>query len=95
MEEFITNLKRRIEDSPQPVKRIYREQLISVYTTSPQIHQFHEIKNSLYRTTNTSYSPAPCPIDDVNIKGIWNKTLNGEQFILHDSKHPIFRTLVF
>ena len=93
MEEFITNLKRRIEDSPQPVKIIYREQLISLYTMSPQIHQFHEIKNSLYRATNTSYSLAPCTIDDVNIKGIWNKTLNDEQFILHNSKHPIFGTL--
>ena len=34
VEEFRTNVKRRIEDSPQPVKRIYREQLISLYTTS-------------------------------------------------------------
>ena len=34
-EEFRTNLKRRIEDSSQPVKRIYREQLISLYTMSP------------------------------------------------------------
>ena len=95
--EFKTNLERRIEDSPQPVKRIHREQLISLYTTSPQITPFtlvcHEIKNSLYKTRNTSYPPAPCTIDDVNIEGIWNKNLNGEQFILHNSKHPIFRTL--
>ena len=48
MEEFRTNLKRRIQDSPQPVKRIYRKQLIPLYTTSPQItlftSMFHEIK---------------------------------------------------
>ena len=93
VEEFKTNLKRRIEDSPQPVKRIYREQLISLYTTSPQITPYtlmcHEIKNSLYKTRNTSYLPAPCTMDDVNIEGIWSKTLNGEQFILHNSKHSI------
>ncbi|CAF4481841.1 unnamed protein product, partial [Rotaria magnacalcarata] len=34
VEEFRMNLKRRIEDSPQPVKKIYREQIISLYTTS-------------------------------------------------------------
>ena len=34
VEEFRTNLKRGIEDSPQPVKRIYREQLISLCTTN-------------------------------------------------------------
>ena len=54
---------------------------------------FHEIKNLLYQTRNTSYPPAPCIIDDVNIEGIWNKTLNGEEFILHNSKHPIFGKL--
>ena len=43
VEELRTNLKRRIEDSPQPVKRIYREQLISLYTTSPEITSvFHK-----------------------------------------------------
>ena len=47
VEEFKTNLKRRIEDSPQPVKRIYREQLISLSATSSQITpMFHEIKSS-------------------------------------------------
>ena len=71
VKEFRTNLKRCIEDSPQSVKRIDREQLISLYTTSPQFTlMFHEIKNSLYKTRNTSYSPAPCTIDDVNIEGI-------------------------
>ena len=71
VEDFKTNLKRRIEDSPQPVKRIYREQLISLYTTSPKITpMLHEIKNSLYKTRNTIYPPAPCTIDDVNIEGI-------------------------
>ena len=75
VEEFKTNLKRRIEDAPQPVKRIYREQQrISLYTTSPQITPFtlicHEIKNSLYKTRNTSYPSTPCTINDVNIEGI-------------------------
>ena len=94
VEEFRTKLKRRSEDSPQPVKRIYREHLISLYTMSPQITpMFHEIKNSLYKTRNTSYPPAPCTIDDANIEGIWSKTSNGEQFILHNSIHPIFGTL--
>ena len=97
VEEFRTNLKQPIEDSSQPVKRIYREQLISLYTTSPQstpfTPMFYEIKDSLYKTRNTSYLPAPCKIDDVNIEGIWTNTLNSEQFILHNSIHPIFRTL--
>ena len=58
---------------------------------SPQMTpMFHEIKNSLYKT---SYTPAPCTVDDVNIERICSKTLNGEQFILHNSKHPIFGTL--
>ena len=94
VEEFRTNLKRRIEDSPPLVKRIYREQLISLYTTSPQIiSMFHEIKNLFYQTRNTSYRPASCTVDDMNIEGIWSKTLNGEQFILHNSIHSIFGTL--
>ena len=71
VKEFRTNLKRCIEDSAQLVKRIYREQLVSLYTTSPQItSMFHEIKNSSYQTRNTSYPPAPCTTDDVNIEGI-------------------------
>ncbi|CAF4579652.1 unnamed protein product [Rotaria sp. Silwood1] len=63
VEEFRMNLKRRIEDSPQPVKKIYREQIISLYTASPQITpftpMFHEMKTSLYNARNTSYPPAP------------------------------------
>ena len=54
---------------------------------------FHEIKPSLYQTKNTSYPPAPCTIDNVNIEGILSETLNGEQFILHNSIHPIFGRL--
>ena len=54
---------------------------------------FHQIKNSLYKTRNTSSSPAPCTTDDVNIEGICSKTLNSEEFILDNSKHPIFGTL--
>ncbi|CAF3317613.1 unnamed protein product [Rotaria socialis] len=91
------NLKRHIEDSPQPVKKIYREKLISLYTTAPQLApftpMFHEIKNSLYKARNTSYPPAPRTIDDVNVEGVWSKTLNGEQFVFNNSKHPIFETL--
>ncbi|CAF1103817.1 unnamed protein product [Rotaria sordida] len=95
-EEFRMKLKRRVEDSPQAVKRIYREEIISLHTNSPEvtpfIPMFHEMKNSLYKTRNTSYPPAPRTIDDVNIEGIWSKTLSGEQFILHNSKHLIFGT---
>src|SRR5437762_3319996 len=40
VEEFKMNLKRRIEDSPQPVKKIYREEIITLYTASPQITSF-------------------------------------------------------
>ncbi|CAF0960454.1 unnamed protein product [Didymodactylos carnosus] len=53
VEEFKMNLKRRIEESPQPVKRIYREEIISLQTTAPQLTSFtpmfHEMKNSLYK----------------------------------------------
>jgi hypothetical protein len=97
VEEFIINLRRRIEDSPQPVKRIYSEQLILLYTTSPQITpftlMFHEKKNSLYKSRNSSYPSAPRTIDEVNIQGVWSKTLNSEQCLLHNSKHPVFGTL--
>ncbi|CAF2665158.1 unnamed protein product [Rotaria sp. Silwood2] len=91
------NLKRRIEDSPQTVKKIYKEELISLYTTAPQItpftSMFHEIKTSLYKARNASYPPAPRTFDDVNVEGVWSKTLNGEQFVFNNSKHPIFGTL--
>ncbi|CAM4878021.1 unnamed protein product [Rotaria socialis] len=97
VEEFRMNLKQRIEDSPQPVKKIYREQIISLYTTSSQITQFtsmfHEMKTSLYNARNTSYPSAPRNIDDVMIEGICSKTLNGELFLLHKLKHLIFGTL--
>ncbi|CAF1015501.1 unnamed protein product [Rotaria sordida] len=54
---------------------------------------FHEMKNSLYKTRNISYPPALRTIDHVNIEGIWSKTLNRQQFILYNSKHPIVGTL--
>ncbi|CAF0843312.1 unnamed protein product [Didymodactylos carnosus] len=96
VEEFKMNLKRRIEESPQPVKRIYREEIISLQTTAPQLTSFtpmfHEMKNSLYKTRNDSYPPAPHTINDVKIEGIWRKTLSGEPFVLLDSIHPIFGT---
>ena len=61
------------------MERIYREPLISLYTTLSQIaSMFHEIKSLLYQTGNTSYLPAPCTLDDVKIEGIWSKTLNVE-----------------
>jgi hypothetical protein len=97
IEEFKMNLKRRIEDSPQPVKKIYREQIIALHTTSPQITpftpMFHEMKTSLYNARNASYPPVPRNVDDVKIEGIWSKTLNGELFVLNTLKHPIFGTL--
>ena len=37
MEEFRMKLKRRIEHSPQPIKEVYREELI--FLDSLQIHQ--------------------------------------------------------
>ncbi|CAF1630963.1 unnamed protein product, partial [Didymodactylos carnosus] len=95
-EEFKMAVKRRIEHSPQPVKRIYKQELTSLYTTSPQIApsipMFHEIKNSLYKTRNDSYPPAPHTVDDVKIEGIWRKTLHGDPFVLDDSIFPIFGT---
>ncbi|CAF4510547.1 unnamed protein product, partial [Didymodactylos carnosus] len=53
---------------------------------------FHEMKNSLYKTRNDSYPPAPHTVNDVKIEGIWRKTLSGESFVLLDSIHPIFGT---
>ncbi|CAM4874402.1 unnamed protein product [Rotaria socialis] len=91
VEEFRMNLKQRIEDSPQPVKKIYREQIISLYTTSSQITQFtsmfHEMKTSLYNARNTSYPSAPRNIDDVMIEGICSKTLNESLKQLSESDH--------
>ena len=77
VEEFKMNLKRRIEDSPQPVNRIYIEEIISLYTTSSTVTSFtpmfHELKNSLNTTQNDSYSTAPHTINDVKMEGIWIK----------------------
>ncbi|CAF4221176.1 unnamed protein product [Rotaria sp. Silwood2] len=84
VEEFKMNLKRRIEDSPQPVKKIYREELISLYATAPQITpftpMFHEIKTSLYTARNASYPPAPRTFDDVNIEGQLSTSDNDHLF---------------
>ncbi len=46
---------------------------------------FHQRKTSLYKSRNTSYPPAPRTIDEINIEGIWSKTLNGVQVITHYS----------
>ena len=57
---------------------------------SPQMTpMFHEIKNLLYQT---NYLSAPRTTDDVNIEGIWSKTLNDEEYVLHNLKHPTFGT---
>ncbi|CAF1106231.1 unnamed protein product [Rotaria sordida] len=97
VEEFRMNLKRRIEDSLRPIKKIYREEIIALHTTSPHVTpftpMFHEMKTSLYNARNSSYPPAPRDINDVKIEGIWSKTLNGELFLLHTLKHSIFGTL--
>ena len=90
-------LEECIEDSSQAGKRIYREEFISLYTNSSEVTpftlMFHEMKNSLYNTRDASYPPGPPTINEVNIEGIWKKTLNGEQFLLPNSEHPIFRML--
>ncbi|CAF1590689.1 unnamed protein product [Didymodactylos carnosus] len=56
VEAFKMNLKRRSEESSQPVKRIYREKLISLHTTAPRLIVFtimlHDLKNSFYKTRN-------------------------------------------
>jgi hypothetical protein len=39
VEEFKMKLKRRIEDSRQAVKRIYRKEILLLSTASPQITQ--------------------------------------------------------
>ena len=97
VEEFRMSLKRRIEHSPQPVKRIYKEELISLYTNSPSITQFtpmfHEMKNSLYKARNDSYPTAPRTVNDVKLEGIWRNTLSGEPFIMLESMHPVFGTI--
>ncbi|CAF3002613.1 unnamed protein product [Rotaria sp. Silwood2] len=81
VEEFKASLKRRIEHSSRAVKRIYREGLISLETTSPQVTPF-----------TPSYPAAPQTINNVKIEGIWRKTLNSDPFVLLDEKHPIFGT---
>ena len=71
------NLKRQIENLPQAVKKIYRKNIISLYTTSPEITlftpMFHEMKTSLYKTQNDSYPFAPKKINDVKLEGIWQR----------------------
>ena len=64
------------------MKKIYREELISLYTTTPPM--FHEIKTSLYKVRNRSSPRASHTFDDINIEGLWSKTLNGEQFVFNN-----------
>ena len=72
-ERFKTTLKRRIREDPTPIRKIFRTELISEYTTNPQnvcaLPQFFEIKNSLYRTKNQTYPAFPKSINDVTIEG--------------------------
>ena len=68
------NLKRRIEDSPHVVKQIYRENIISLHTTSLEIISFtlvlHKMKTSLYKAGNDSYLSAPKTITDIKLEEI-------------------------
>ena len=72
-ERFKTTLKRRIREDPTPMRKIFRTELISEYTTNPENvcapPQFSEIKNSLYRTKNQNYPARPKSINDVTIEG--------------------------
>ena len=64
------------------MKKIYREELIPLYTTTPPV--FHQIKTSLYKARNRSSPSASRTFDDINIEGVWSKTLNGEQFVFNN-----------
>ena len=68
VEEFKMNLKRQIEDSSQAVKKIYRENIVSLYTTSSEITaMFHEMKTSLYKARNDGYPSSTQTINDVKL----------------------------
>ena len=71
-ERFKTTLKRRIREDSTPIRKIFRTELISGYTTNPEnvcaLPQFFEIKNSLYRTKNQNYPALPKSINDVKIE---------------------------
>ena len=54
---------------------------------------FHQIKTSLYKARNRSSPSASRTFDDINIEGLWSKTLNGEQFVFNNWKYPTFESL--
>ncbi|CAF4491784.1 unnamed protein product, partial [Didymodactylos carnosus] len=74
-EQFHNKLKRRIEESAEPVTKIFKQGLVNVQATAPQqiatTPTFKKIKTSLYTARNKSYPPRPKSLNDVNIEGIW------------------------
>ena len=70
---FTTNLKRRIREDPIPVRKLFRGELINRLKNELDsvctLPQFYQIKSSLYRTNNATYSSLPKSVEEVSIEG--------------------------
>ena len=74
--KFKFNLKNRVREEQVSLKQLYRSELVKRYTSNPDdvsiLPQFHQMKNSLYRTKNENYPPLPRSIDGVSIECMLN-----------------------
>lgn len=73
LEQFKTDLKKHIRDEQTPIKQIYRSELLKRYSSSPEkvsgLPQYHQIKNSLYKTKNENYPSLPECISELVLEG--------------------------
>ena len=73
IEKFKTDIKHQIREVQTPIKQIYRSELLQRYSNSPEdvpaLPQYHQIKNSLYRTKNENYPTLPKSIDEIALEG--------------------------
>ncbi|CAF1326860.1 unnamed protein product [Didymodactylos carnosus] len=97
VEEFTTNVKKRIREESEPVRKIFRQELVKLRTKNPDqvqsVPMFEQIKTSLYSARNESFPPPPETLADVKVDGKWSQTLNNEPFLLPDTQNLIFGTI--
>ena len=79
-EQFKSDLKQRVHEGQSPLKQIYRTELIKKYTTVKDVvcilPQYHQIKNTLYRTKNENYPSLPRSVNEISLDGMLDYTRN-------------------
>ncbi|CAF2936573.1 unnamed protein product [Rotaria sp. Silwood2] len=95
-EQFKSDLKHRIREGQLPLKQLCRTELIKNYATDPDeesaLPQYHQIKNTLYRTENENYPPLPKSINEISLEGKWRMSLDKKDFIVIDHHNPRYLT---